>query len=93
MSNTNPPKNGFDKRPQDINVGGRPKSYFGKILSEIGDEIEPKSGKPFKQLVSRRLWVDAVNGNINAIKEIINRLDGLPQAFTELSTKDGKPLI
>lgn len=81
------------KKGQSGNPGGRPKSYFGKILAEIGEEIEPKTGKPFKQLVSRRLWVDAVNGNINAIKEIINRLDGLPQAFTELSTRDGKPLI
>ena len=75
------------------NPGGRKKSYFGQILSDIGDEIETKSGKKFKELVSRRLWVDAVNGNTNAIREIINRLDGLPQAFTELSTKDGKPLI
>lgn len=96
MPNNNPTgKGGFKERPQDINVGGRPISYFGGILRDIGNEVESKSGKTFKELVGRRLWIDAINGNINAIKEVINRLDGLPQVYTDLTTngKDITPVL
>jgi hypothetical protein len=78
---------------QSGNPGGRRKKYITQLIEDIGKEIEPKSGKPFEELIARRLWVDAVNGKGEAIKEILNRVEGLPQAFTQLSTPDGKPLI
>lgn len=76
------------------NPGGRPKKdwTWGQLLEEVANEIEPKSGRPFKELVSRRLWIDAVNGNIAAQKEIMNRMEGLPIAKTEISGKDGEKL-
>lgn len=63
------------------NPGGRPKkdwSWSG-LLSQVAEEVEEKSGKTFKELVVRRLYMEAVNGNMGAIKEITSRMDGLPQ--------------
>lgn len=76
------------------NPGGRPKKdwTWGQILEEVAEEIEPKTGKKYKELVSRRVWISAVNGNMIAIKELWNRMDGLPKQFTDLNI-DGKPLI
>jgi len=75
------------------NPGGRPKKdwTWGQMLETIGEETELKSGKKFKELVSRRLWVECVNGNITAIKELFNRMEGLPMQFTDV-TSDGKQL-
>jgi hypothetical protein len=71
-------KGGFNERPQDINSGGRPKKdwTWAGLLEKVGEEIEPKIGKPFKELVSKRLWIDAINGNLGAIKEIFDRTEG-----------------
>lgn len=63
------------------NPGGRPKkgNTWADILEEVGEQIEKKSGKTFKSLVSKRLWVECVNGNVTAIKELMNRMDGMPK--------------
>lgn len=94
MPNNNPTgKGGLGEHPENINIGGRPKKYLTKLLEEIGNEVEPKSGKQFKELIARRTWIDALNGNAQARKEIFDRIEGLPQSYTEISTKDGKPLL
>ena len=71
---------------QSGNPGGRPKKdwTWANLLEQVGEEIEPKSGKKFKELVSKRLWVACINGNIVAIKELFNRMDGMPSQHTEL---------
>lgn len=76
------------------NPGGRPKKdwTWSGLLEKVGEEIEPKTGKPFKELVSKRLWIDAINGNLGAIKEIFNRTEGLPIAKQEITGKDGDKL-
>ena len=68
------------------NPGGRPKKEWtwAKLLEEAGEEIDPDSGKKFKEAVSKRLWIAAVNGNIVAIKELFNRMDGMPIQATEI---------
>lgn len=71
---------------QSGNPGGRPKKdwTWAKLLEKVGNEKEAKSGKKFKELVSRRLWVECVNGNITAIRELFNRMEGMPKQQTEL---------
>ena len=93
MPNNNPNgKGGFADRPEDINRGGRTKKYLTLLLEQIGEEIEPKSGKQFKELIARRTWIDALNGNPQARKEIFDRIEGLPKQSVDVTT-DGKPLI
>ena len=62
------------------NPGGRPKKdwTWAKLLEEAGEEIDPKSGKKFKEQVSIKLWEACLKGNIPAIKELFNRMDGMP---------------
>lgn len=90
MANPNPRP--FQKTGAEANPNGRPKKdwTWSGLLEQVANEIEPKSGKPFKELVTRRLWVEAVNGNLAAQKEIMNRMEGLPQAFTDLTSAGEK---
>ena len=94
MTNTNIPTTGFHTNPERINRNGAPKREWtwSGLLEQIGEEIEVKSGQKFKDLVSKRLWIDAVNGSLGAQKEILNRMDGLPIAKQEIYGKDGSPL-
>ena len=78
------------KKGQSGNPGGRKKRdwTWSGLLEKVGEEVEPKSGQKFKELVSRRIWIEAVNGNMIAIKEITNRMDGMP-AQTNILAGDG----
>lgn len=87
--NTNKPVNGFDKRPQDINRTGRPPSYFNGMLKDMGVKVNKKTGLKYKRLLVKRLWTDAINGNIMAAKEIMNRIDGMPHQTSDI-TSDGE---
>lgn len=75
------PVNGFDKRPQDINRNGRPPKAWtmSTLIEEALEEVETQSGTPFKKLVAKKLATMAVSGDIQAIKEINDRVDGRPQ--------------
>ena len=90
MSNPNP-QNQF---PPGVsgNPNGRPKREWtwSGLLEEIGERVEPKSQRQFKELVGMKLWIKAANGDTLAIKEIFNRMDGMPKQFTDL-TSGGKP--
>lgn len=68
------------KPGQSGNPNGRPKREWtwASLLEQVGEEIEPKSKQKFKDLVSKKLWIKAVNGDVIAIKEILNRMDGMP---------------
>lgn len=48
---------------------------------------EEKTGRKFRELVSKRLWVECANGNIVAIKELMNRMDGMPKQSMDLDAK------
>ncbi len=78
---------------QSGNPGGRPKKdwTWAKLLAQAGEEIEPKSGKKFKEVVSQKLWAACVGGNIMAIKELFNRMDGMP--LQKLGGDSDHPLI
>jgi hypothetical protein len=76
---------------QSGNPGGRKKKYITELLEQIGKEIEPKSGKPFEELIARRLWVEAANGKHEAIKEILDRIEGKAQQSIEHSGEISTP--
>jgi hypothetical protein len=83
MSNHNPP-NQF-KPGQSGNPNGRPPKEWtwAGLLKEVAEEVEPKTGKRYKDLVGKRLWVDAVNGSLGAQREIMNRMEGMPKQRVE----------
>ncbi len=68
------------------NPGGRPKKEWtwAKLLEKVGDSRDKKTGKKFKKLVSQTLWKECVRGNIPAIKELFNRMEGMPKQQTEI---------
>lgn len=77
---------GFASHPENINRKGRPPRGWTwvDLLEEVGEEVEEKTGKKYKHLVSKRLWVECANGNISAIKELMNRTDGLPKQVLDI---------
>jgi len=93
MPNNNPTgKGGLQERPEDINRGGRTKKYLTELLETIGAEIEPKSLKTYKELISRRAWIDALNGDQRAIEFIFDRIEGKPQQNTDITSKGERVL-
>ncbi|KKL10752.1 hypothetical protein LCGC14_2552650 [marine sediment metagenome] len=85
-NNKEKPATGFHTNPERINKKGRPPAgeSWAEILREIGEEIHPKTGKPFKEAVSRKIWNKAVGGDTQSIKEIMNRMDGMPKQSHEV---------
>lgn len=73
------------KPGQSGNPSGRPKkdwTWAGelqKAVEEVG-----KDGKDIKFHVVRSLLREALKGNINAQKELMNRMDGMPNQLTEI---------
>lgn len=98
--NTKPVKQVKNRKPgtwkpgQSGNPKGRPPKgwSWAELLEEVGEQVEEKSGKKFKELVSKRLWVECVNGNISAIKELMNRMDGMPIQKNILGGDDDRPI-
>ena len=41
-------------------------------------------------MVTRRLWVDAVNGSLGAQKEIMNRIEGMPAQTNLIGNADDR---
>ena len=60
--------------------------YF---LSDILDEIDPDSGRKRIANICRQLIKEAETGDLNAIKEVFDRLEGKPVAPKEISGPDG----
>ena len=76
-----------------LNPNGRPPRAWtmSTLIEEALEEVEEKTGKSFKSLVAKRLAHMAVGGDIQAIKEINDRIDGRPQQKTDITT-NGKEL-
>jgi len=83
----------FVKNDPRINRKGAPKrEWTVRGLIEEAMEEENETGVPYKKLVYRKLVRMASKGDTVAIKELNNRLDGMPQQKMDLTT-EGKPLI
>ena len=69
-----------------INRNGRPKEPWTMtaLYKEAGDEAD-ETGLPKKLIVARKLWEIAKKGDVTAIKELGNRIDGMPKQSNELS--------
>jgi hypothetical protein len=80
--NRNPRGIGGWKPGQSGNPKGRPKkgSTWAEILRDVAERIVPNSDeKTFKEVVAVRLFSEAVEGNVSAMKVIFNRMDGPPK--------------
>lgn len=82
-------KGGFQDHPELINKSGRPPkgSAWSEVLEEIGETVDPKSNKTYKELVGLRIWQLCMSGNVSAIRELFNRMEGLPRIKLEHSGK------
>ena len=80
------------KPGQSGNPNGRPPlawTWRGEILKAL-ERVTP-DGIPMKQGVAEALLDKALQGDVLAIKEIGNRMDGMPKQFTDI-TSAGKPI-
>lgn len=86
------PVAGFNANPQNINKKGRPKEAWtmSGILKEALEE-QDETGTPYKLIINRKLRSLALQGDIVAIKEVNNRIDGQSQQKTDI-TSGGKPI-
>lgn len=83
---------GFEANPQNINRKGAPKKEWtmtGLIKASLEESNE--KGVPYKVVIINKLRELAMRGDMQAIKEITNRLDGMPTQKTDLTT-NGKDL-
>lgn len=91
---TVPPRaiGGFQDNPQNINRKGRPKGIsITEMVKTALEEVEPKTGKPWKDLIVKRILVKAVNdGDQQMIKAIWQYIDGMPQQNTDITSKGEK---
>ena len=98
MANHNKPTNGFDKNPENINKDGAPeKDWTWPGLMEIYANLKNEDGNGLqKDAVVKALWKRAKRGDVPAIKEIMNRMDGMPKQSTDITSggdKLGKLII
>lgn len=79
MPNHNKPTTGFHTNPERINTKGAPKKpwTWSGLLKEMMDQSE-EDGEPVKVKVARALKLKAYEGDVTAIKEIGNRVEGMP---------------
>lgn len=82
----------FVKGDSRINRNGRPKKgkSVSELLHKIGKERTGLDNRPRIELLARKLWDMALDGDIKAITALMDRMDGKPR-LTELST-DGSDL-
>ncbi len=68
------------KKGEIHNAKGRPKKEWTMrgLIREAMEEFH-ESGVPWKKVMTNKLVSLAVSGDIVAIKEVNNRLDGMPQ--------------
>ena len=72
------------KPGETLNPNGRPKRDWTVAgLIEQAMEEEDETGVPYKKAVYNKLVSLAKNGDVAAIKEVNNRLDGMPKQTLE----------
>lgn len=78
---------------QVLNPNGRPPKEWtmAGIIEQALEEVEERTGKTFKELIAKRLAHLAVSGDMQAIKEINDRMDGKPRQNLDHTT-NGKEI-
>ena len=93
MPNTNRPTVGFHTNPENINrKGAPPKEWTMAAMYRQAAEEASETGEPKYKIVARKLLELAEKGDMQAIKELGNRLDGMPKQSVELTGDESKPL-
>lgn len=84
----------FEKNDPRINREGRPKGSLS-VVAELKRQLEqcPEGDKRtyLEILVKKVLKKGIVDGDVTMIKDIINRVDGMPQQRTDITSGD-KPM-
>lgn len=88
------PKTSTTWKPGQVtNPNGRPpKEWTMSAMYKQAAEEAAESGEPKYKIVARKLLELAQNGDMTAIKELGNRLDGMPQQSVLLTGDENKPL-
>ena len=81
--------NGFDKRPQDINLSGRPKKEhcLTDLLKEALDQPFNETGKTNKQMIIDKMFEKAKAGDSIILKYLFDRVDGKPLQTIEANVR------
>lgn len=81
------------KPGQSGNPNGRPKGIsITEMVKSALEEIEPKTKKPWKDLIIKRILLKATNdGDTNMLKAIWSYIDGMPKQSTDI-TSGGRPI-
>lgn len=80
----------FAKNDPNINRKGRPPLglSWAELIRRYGEIYDEELEVPRMLIVVRQLYSEAVKGNIQAIKEIIDRTDGKPRIVAEKSRSE-----
>ena len=79
---------------QSGNPKGRPlKNWAWKDLFEEALDEKDASGVPAKKIIAKKLVDLAKRGDLSAIKEIIDRMDGKAKQSTDLQTQGGMNVV
>ena len=94
QSNESRSKGGFADNPGNINRAGRPKKgqSMSEVLERVLEEMAGSTQMEKKEAICRQLLKMAFDGDIRAIKEVFNRVDGLPVAKIQ-SEGDGEFVV
>lgn len=92
------PKNQTSFKPGNCaNPNGRPPKEWtwSGVLKAALEEAAPGDTRQYKELVAESLRLKALEGDVQAIKEFGNRIDGMPKQSTDLTTngKDLQPIL
>lgn len=86
-NNTTKNLTGFQLHPENINKNGRPKGKtFSGYLRELLEEIDPETKKENFRLLSEVLFKVAKRGDVTAIREFADRIDGRPSQKTDITS-------
>jgi hypothetical protein len=81
----------FQKGHKNVSPGAPKKEWtFTELHKQAGLESKA-TGVPRSKIVVDKLWEMAENGDIQAIKEIAQRVDGMPKQSNDI-TSNGKTL-
>jgi len=83
------PATGFHTNPERINRKGRPKGIsITEMVKAALEEIEPKTGEQWKDLIIKRILFKAtVEGDTVMLKAIWSYIDGMPKQNIDLAGK------
>lgn len=81
------------KKGQSGNPKGAPKKAWrwAEVIRTVAERMD-KNGKEYKVAIAEALLKEALKGNVAAIKEIGDRLDGKAKQAIEMTGEDKEPI-